>query len=221
MSNAQNVEIQYFSDVLCVWAWIAVRRLDELDRDWGNQVEVRHRFINVFGDAHAKIERGWADRNGFDGFAEHVAESAERYLDQPVCGNIWRSVRPTTSTNAHLVLKAAELTNPKLEMPKLGHAIRSAFFVDGQDISQIELLTDVVAQHGADQAAIGEALRSGRAMAALISDYDSALAASLKGSPTWVMNEGRQLLYGNVGYRVLSANVQELLRSTADEASWC
>ena len=41
-------------------------------------------------------------------------------------------------------------------------------------------------------------------------------------SPTFIMNEGRQKLFGNVGYRGLEANVGELLRSAPeDEASWC
>jgi len=36
------------------------------------------------------------------------------------------------------------------------------------------------------------------------------------------MNDGRQKLFGNVGYRLLEANVQELRRRPAkDEASWC
>ena len=40
-------------------------------------------------------------------------------------------------------------------------------------------------------------------------------------SPSLVMNEGRQHLNGNVGYRVIEANVHELLRKPVDEMSWC
>jgi hypothetical protein len=36
-----------------------------------------------------------------------------------------------------------------------------------------------------------------------------------------VLNEGRQLLNGNVGYRVIEANIRELLVSNVVEASWC
>jgi hypothetical protein len=36
-----------------------------------------------------------------------------------------------------------------------------------------------------------------------------------------VLNEGRQHLNGNVGYRVIEANVRELLHKPADEMSWC
>ncbi|TPV95892.1 MAG: disulfide bond formation protein DsbA, partial [Myxococcales bacterium FL481] len=34
-------------------------------------------------------------------------------------------------------------------------------------------------------------------------------------------NEGRQRLNGNVGFRIIEANVRELLRHTETEHSWC
>jgi predicted DsbA family dithiol-disulfide isomerase len=44
----------------------------------------------------------------------------------------------------------------------------------------------------------------------------------VEGSPTFVLNEGRQVLFGNVGYRVLEANIRELIREpAAGAASWC
>ena len=44
----------------------------------------------------------------------------------------------------------------------------------------------------------------------------------IEGSPTIVLNEGRQKLYGNVGFRVIEANIAELLRDPRPgEASWC
>ena len=44
----------------------------------------------------------------------------------------------------------------------------------------------------------------------------------LQGSPSFVLNDGRQKLYGNVGFRILEANIQELLRPpTPTQASWC
>jgi hypothetical protein len=35
------------------------------------------------------------------------------------------------------------------------------------------------------------------------------------------MDGGRQILYGNVGYRVLHSNIEQLLKHPQDEASWC
>ena len=64
-------------------------------------------------------------------------------------------------------------------------------------------------------------LEDGTALAALAADHESAAALGVSGSPTFVLNEGRQKLYGNVGYRILEANVEELLRDDRDSASWC
>jgi len=36
-----------------------------------------------------------------------------------------------------------------------------------------------------------------------------------------LLNEGRQKLYGNVGYRIIEANVQEILHQPGNQASWC
>ena len=44
----------------------------------------------------------------------------------------------------------------------------------------------------------------------------------IEGSPSVVLNAGRQKLYGNVGLRIIEANIQELLRAAdGDQASWC
>ncbi len=64
-------------------------------------------------------------------------------------------------------------------------------------------------------------LEDGQAYAALAEDYEIAGQSQVQGSPTFVLNEGRQKLYGNVGYRIIEANVQELLRDKRDMASWC
>ena len=65
-------------------------------------------------------------------------------------------------------------------------------------------------------------LDDGRAHAALSADYKEAENLGVKGSPTMILNEGRQKLFGNVGYRIIEVNIQELLREpNPDQASWC
>jgi len=36
-----------------------------------------------------------------------------------------------------------------------------------------------------------------------------------------VLNEGRQKLYGNVGFRIIEGSIKELLADPGDRASWC
>lgn len=213
--------IDYYTDVLCVWAWIAQRRIDELNDQWGDRMQLRHHCVNVFGDTHAKMNVQWIERGGFEGFADHVQASAAGYEDAPVHPGLWRQVRPTTSATAHLVLKAAELAASHTDMVMLAARIRQAFFVDAIDISALERLMEIADDAGLSTDALNSALLSGHAMAALLSDYSRTDRHGIVGSPSWVMNDGRQILYGNVGYRILNANVEELLRHPEQEASWC
>ena len=54
-----------------------------------------------------------------------------------------------------------------------------------------------------------------------MTDYRSAQNASVSGSSTYVLDGERQVLFGNVSYRVINANIEKRLRNPTNEASWC
>lgn len=217
----KRLAIDYYTDVLCVWAWIAQRRTAELESTWGDKIDLRYRYVNVFGDTRTRIGDGWADRGGFEGFRDHVVESAAPYDNADVNPAIWAKIQPKTSANAHLVLSAAtEILSPKAAVELAAH-IRHAFFVDARDIGNMAVLLEVVQDSGEDADGISEAVADGRAAARLMNDYQGAASANIAGSPSWVLNEGRQKLYGNVGYHVLNANVEGLFAGHSTDASWC
>jgi len=100
--------------------------------------------------------------------------------------------------------------------------IRLAFFASAKDISDWRVHKEIAERMGIDYRAVDEKIRSSEAVARLAVDSALSQKNGIAGSPTFVMNDGRQKLFGNVGYRLLEANVQELLRRTPEnEASWC
>ena len=213
--------IDYYNDILCVWAWIAERRNEELVDQWAGKIDLHPRFINLFGDTQSRMENQWADRGGYEGFAKHVLESAAPYDNAPVHPDIWKTVRPTSSANAHLILKAAEKIYSKEQVVSFSRAIRHGFFVETRDIGKVQILQEIAGECGLDPRALVKALEDGTASAALMRDYQMAHELHIKGSPTWIMNSGRQILFGNVGFRVLNANIREILEHPDLEASWC
>ena len=215
------LEVDYYTDVLCVWAWIAQHRIDEIEKEWGDRIRLRHHCVNVFGDTLNRIGDKWSDRGGYAGFAEHVEESAAPFEFAPINPAIWRDVRPYTSATAHMALKAAELQKSADDANKLAVVLRKSFFVDALDIGSVQVVLKIAGDAGFDPVDLESRIESGQALAALVADYERAREISIKGSPSWVLNNGRQILYGNVGYRILSANIEELLKSPVDEASWC
>jgi predicted DsbA family dithiol-disulfide isomerase len=221
------VPIIYFSDVLCIWAYIAERRVKALKDAFGDQVQFEHRFCSVFGDTERKMATAWRDRGGYTGFNAHLREVASRFPDIPVNPDLWLDVKPASSTGAHLFLKSVQLDEADGQlapgtMDRALIAMRDAFFQEARDIGQWQVQCEVGQKAGADLARIELLIHNGRAFAALASDYESASTMNIQGSPSFVLNEGRQKLYGNVGYRILEANIQELLRTQpSDQASWC
>ena len=213
--------IDYYTDILCVWAWIAQPRLEELQRQWGQQIQVRHRYVDIFGDAHTKITQRWGVNDGFAKFSAHIAHSAEPFADTPVNPIIWTTIRPRSSLPAHLLLKAVGVVSGDDAVKTMALQIRRAFFVEAREVGHLDVLLELAQHQGLDSQAVKAAIMDGGAMAELSADQQKARDLGVRGSPTWVLNHGRQILYGNVGYRILNTNIEELLKRPGSEASWC
>jgi predicted DsbA family dithiol-disulfide isomerase len=219
--SKELLTIEYFSDILCVWAWISERRIEELNKQFKDKIVIRYQYIDLFGDTASRIQTQWADKGLYEGFSKHVVAAAAPYESAPVSSEVWQVTRPTTSASAHMVLKAIELTYTKPLSIEFAGVLRKAFFIDAKDISEMEILFSLLEDLKINADEIKKTLNNGTALAALMTDYQKAREYSIKGSPTLVMNEGRQSLFGNVGYRVMQANIEELLKRSSAQASWC
>lgn len=213
--------VEYFTDVLCVWAWIAQPRVAEAQDQFGHRMTLEQRYLDVFGDAHRKICARWGESDGFDRFAAHVQEAGAAYDHVQLHPELWTRVRPASSWPAHLMIKAvAGAEGPELA-DAYGERLRVAFFTEARDIAERSVLREVLEAVGCPMTGVERALNEGSAHAALAADMQAALAAKITGSPTWSLNEGRQVLFGNVGYRVIQANLEEFLDGNKPGASWC
>lgn len=227
-----RIEIEFYSDLLCIWAFAAERRVAELCDTYGDSIDIIPRFCSVFPDARAKIEQNWKDKGGYAGFNRHSLEVAERFPHIRVHDRLWLDVCPRSSASAHLFVKAVEVIEadrqaalrPYLDRlsTRAASALRHAFFTEGRDIADWQVQEEIAAAIDVPYDQVMAVIRSARAIAALAADLAQSQAKGITGSPTFLMNEGRQRLFGNVGYRVLEANVNELLRNdAAGVASWC
>jgi len=157
---------------------------------------------------------------------------AERFPHIKVHPEIWLKTRPLTSASTHLFMKAVQQWNhesgatgsqsaPSI-FDQVMWAFRCAFFRDCRDISRWDIQCEIAEVLGVNIGAIEERIHSGIAFARLAADYQDADKMRIEGSPSFVLNEGRQKLYGNIGFRLMEANIQELFRAPrTDEASWC
>lgn len=224
----EPIRISYFSDVLCVWAYIAQIRLDELKTNFQDKIAIDYHFVPVFGNAREKLENRWRDLGGFNGYSDHVHEVVKKFNHITVHPDIWTDMMPSSSMSCHLFLHAVQLLEIKNIVPKsetmfekATWTFRERFFKDLADISDRKVQFEIAEALGLPIAAIQAQIDSGEAYAQLSKDFDLVKEHTVSVSPTLIFNEGRQRLNGNVGYRVIEANIRELLNNPADEQSWC
>ncbi|WP_434688187.1 DsbA family oxidoreductase [Pseudanabaena minima] len=222
------IRIFYFSDVLCIWAYIAQIRLEELKLAFPDNIEIEYHFVSVFGNAHEKLEKGWRDRGGLTGYSNHVKETASKFEHISVHPDVWTQEIPASSLSAHLFLRAVQLLEEKGFVPKSDKvlekttwAFREAFFTQLANISDRHIQFEIAKKLKLPKKAIQSIIDSGEAYASLFKDMELVKEHNVTVSPTLIFNEGRQRLNGNVGYRVIEANIRELLHNPASEHSWC
>ena len=227
------VKVSYFSDALCIWAYVAQARIDAVKDKFGDTVRFDYRFCSVFGDTAGKIASTWRDKGEYVGFNSHLRKVALQFPHIEVHPDIWLKTRSPTSTSAHLFLIAVQQWQQEREstgqggsappiFDKVMWAFRCAFFRDCRDIARWDIQCDLAEPLGVDIEAIEKRVHDGTAFARLAANYQEAEKMGIEGSPSFVLNEGRQKLYGNVGFRIIEANIQELLRTPGgDQASWC
>lgn len=222
------VSIIHFSDVLCIWAYVAQIRMDELQSEFGEQVNLDYHFMPLFADTETLINNNFGDR-GLQGINQAAQKVAAGFDHVEVHPELWLNDPPASSSNAHLFLKAIQLLdqqNPEStdlarQVDAAAWNVRQAFFRDGLNISKQTVLLEIAKQMTLPVETIEEKLVNGEAHAAINRDLVLQQKHQVTGSPTLIFNEGRQTIYGNVGYRVIEANIRELLHRPDPQCSWC
>jgi predicted DsbA family dithiol-disulfide isomerase len=232
----RRVTIDYFSDVLCIWAFVHQARMDELRLEFGVKIEVQQRFLPLFGANDKRIARGWADRGGYAGYGRNVRDIAAQFDHVAVHPDVWVRNPPPSSMPAHLFLKAIQVLERRGEIEadwtsgaagrtRFEEAIwrvRREFFSQAANVCDRNVLNRIAVALHLPVDRIHGLIASGEAHAALHEDQEAREEHGVRGSPTLVLNQGRQVLYGNVGYRIIEANIRELLHvPDTGEASWC
>jgi len=214
------LKVDYFSDVLCVWAFINEKRLEEVEQQLGKDLDIELQFLPNFASVHPKIEAGWKDKGGFEGYAEHVSEVADQF-DITLHKDAWSSIRPASSMMAHAYIKAVQSIHGHLKAREYSLELRKAFFLEAKDISKVAECKTVALSIKIDWEAVAVYFESGQALSDLNMDFQCAKDYQISVSPAWVFNEGRQKLIGNVGYRVLEVNLKELISQKPLKQNWC
>lgn len=108
-------------------------------------MDVDYRFCSVFADTRRKMATVWHDRGSYAGFAKHLQDVGTQFDHINLHPGIWRECRPLSSTPAHLTRKAAQRVSVTQTEHAL-HGIRRAFFERALDISNADVLEQLMAE---------------------------------------------------------------------------
>ena len=228
-----SLVIDYYSDVLCIWGYSAKIKIDEMKKEFADKITINYRYTPLFVDMHTMLENNWAEKGGLQGYNKMMHKLNAMFPYVEIHPQIGLQNLPHSSASCHQFLKAIDLLEQRKEiqskdkqntlLEQLDWLIRLGYFRDAQDVSKHSILLSYAEQLEIPIVAVESLIHNGEAMAALAACSTNDKQKLIEGSPSFVLNEGRQKLYGNIGYNIISANIRALLdqeNKPADQPGW-
>ena len=147
------LEVEIWSDVVCPWCYIGKRRFERAVAEVADEIEVRARYRPYQLDPTAPIgaptpvAEAYAKKFGGPERAEQIIRHVTSIAaDEGLDFHMERGVRANT-LQAHRLLLIAEATGHQQELKE---RLLQAYFVDGLDIGDAEVLVSCAAGVGLD-----------------------------------------------------------------------
>lgn len=225
-SAPRVLRFEYWSDPLCIWAYVAQSKLERVIEEWGPHLSIHYRIVPVFGSLPRRFASGSWSSGGPEGRRVATAEVARAQGCEGVTGELWTGDMPSSSWPAGAAAKAAFLLEERsLAEPGSGaaylRALRRRAFEANENICRRTVQLSVAEAIGVDPQRLDALLDDGLPYALLAEDDEDRRTAGVRGSPSYVFDGGRAVLYGNFPFEVLHATMEQLLRGLGIGASAC
>jgi len=222
----KRILFEYWSDPLCIWAFVSESRLQTLLEQKGACLQVEHRVAVVFGSVPWRFREGPWSAAGPEGRTKTTGEIAARFGCDEVDGRVWIDDPPASSWAPGAAIKAAFAAEQAGEAPSgagagYQRALRAAFFADNRNVARRSAQLEVAEAVGVPVASLERRFDDGTALSLLWEDQRKKDEEKIQGSPTYVFDGGRALLYGNFAEGILHATVDELLEGLYPGGSPC
>lgn len=199
--SAPAIHVQIWSDVVCPWCYIGKRRFERAAADLAGEIELDVRYRPYQLDPTASPGRS---EPVFDAYVRkfggpHQAAAIIERVSDAAAGEglgfrMDRALRANTLL-AHRLLWLADRPDSPATQETLKERLLKAYFVDGLDIGDPEVLADCGAEVGFERAAVIEFLESDRGRREVADELVRAADSGISAVPTYVVN-GRWAIPG-------------------------
>lgn len=225
-ATTPRLRFAYWSDPYCIWAYVAQRPLEALLAAHAGRLDVDYHVIPVFGSIPYRFTAGAWAAGGVAARVAATAKVAAEHDHPEVDGRCWERVQPSSSWAAGAAIKAVFADEAAGSQPEGAGAafqkdLREAFFVECLDTSHRRVQLQRAERLGLDGAQLERQLDAGLGLALVAEDEEVRQRSHLQGSPSWVFDGGRAVLYGRVNQDVLRHTVLDLLAGLAPGGSSC
>jgi len=177
------------SDVVCPWCWIGLRHISAALEEIGEQITVQTSFRPFFLDAgipedgleyQAYMDRKFPDKAARAAALEHLQQAgAATGIDF----RFDRITRRPNTLNAHRLIRWAQGQGKGWQAEE---ALFAAFFNQGRDVGQTDVLADIAAGIGMDGDLVRELLAGSRDADQIRREVMEAQAIGVRGVPTFI-----------------------------------
>jgi predicted DsbA family dithiol-disulfide isomerase len=215
-----RMEIEVFSDLICPWCFIGKRRLDRaLEGPEGEGVTVHWRPFQLYPDLPLEgVDRAafYKARFGPDADSRKIGERiGGEALDAGIALDFARIEKVPNTLAGHRLVGFFD-GDPRQHA--LMDALFTAYFCEGRDLGDVDVLADIAAAQGADREQVRTRLESDEGVKSVRSQVQGAYNAGLSGVPCFVL-AGRFAIPGAQPVETMARFIARAKERLVEEAS--
>jgi len=190
------MRLEIFSDVICPWCYIGKRRFDRAVANLTSSgielnLEVVYRPFQLDPtapqDTPTPVREAYAKKFGGNERADEILTHVTKIAaTEGIDFNLDIALRANTS-RAHRLIALCQTT--ALDHTKLKEQLMIAYFCNGKDISNIDVLTNIGINFGINETAVVQMFKSDLSVELLNSNLERAHELGITAVPTYVFDE--------------------------------
>lgn len=195
MTTENKIQIAVWSDYVCPFCYLERPVLERIQHELGDGVKIDWRSFELRPEPEPTLDPD--------------AEYLHRVWNQsvyPMAQDRGIAMKlPPVQPRSRKAHEAAEFAREAGRMDELNQALFKAFFEEGRDLAQTEVLLDIAQSVGLDRDGLSEALASGRYTQKVEENQQLAQHLGITGVPALVVSAGQQayLVSGAQPYETL------------------